>query len=177
MVTCYITKSLGTMRGRQDTLLISTIMRKQTDTKQTNDNFTVDIQPYAVASPRVYETDGTETLNHNPLYVFDGPGDPDTEHIVTQTGDMYAQVQKPTKNGNLETEHSRTSSSGAQVVTTPSGDIYAVVNEPKKQTDDRKEKVAPEVEDGPSRYTNQEGLVYAEIDNTTDSDINTDVLL
>ncbi|XP_033740624.1 uncharacterized protein LOC117327659 [Pecten maximus] len=147
-------------------VIVVIIRKKRSDAKNPEENFSVDIQPYAVATPKFYHDEGSDTLTQNSLYISAGPRVPDNNHIVTETGDMYAQVQKPATNENSETEHSNSSTRG-HAVTAPSGDVYAVVNKPGKQSDDRNDESQTDEDRRPSRYKNQEGLVYAEIDDTS----------
>ncbi|OWF54811.1 hypothetical protein KP79_PYT06601 [Mizuhopecten yessoensis] len=177
-------------------IVVIIIRKKGADVKRTEGNFAVDIQPYAVTTPKFYHNEGVDTITHNSLYESAGPRDPDTNHIVTETGDVYAQVQKPNKHTHSETEqsnhteHSQTTPSGDVYAvvnkpnkhthsetehsnhtehsqTTPSGDVYAVVNKPKKGANNTKDELHNDDNKRPSRYKNQEGLMYAEVDDTT----------
>ncbi|XP_033740623.1 protein let-653-like [Pecten maximus] len=129
--------------------------RGNTSNGNTNDGYDGDIQPYAITGTmKKYVNSDGDTITHNSLYESAGPRDPDDSHIVTGTGDMYAQVRKSDQYSTIkDTEIDR-----LELEETPKGDVYAVVNKSKK------EKTGNESGDNrPSRYRNADGLVYAEV--------------
>ncbi|XP_060071665.1 uncharacterized protein LOC132551530 [Ylistrum balloti] len=115
-----------------------------------------DMQPYAnTGTMKRYVNEDKDTITHNLLYESAGPRDPQENHIVTRTGDLYAQVQKPVKHSTVDPDETQ----NLELEESPKGDVYAVVRksqeQPKTDVTDRCQ---------PSRYTNPEGLVYAEVD-------------
>ncbi|XP_021339047.1 cell wall integrity and stress response component 2-like [Mizuhopecten yessoensis] len=147
-------------------VIVVIIRKRKPDDKQTSDNgdlsygntnggLSDDIHPYANTSTnkRYVNNDG-DTITHNSLYVSAGPRYPDTNYIVTGTGDMYAQVQKPETRSTM----AATGTEKLDLEESPQGDVYAVVNKSKNQNK------TGEIDDNrPSRYQNPDGLVYAEV--------------
>ncbi|XP_060071666.1 activating signal cointegrator 1 complex subunit 2 homolog [Ylistrum balloti] len=141
-------------------IVIVIVRKKRSVAKEADGNLSVDIQPYAVATPKFYHNDGFETLPENSDHLSGEPHEANTSHIVTKSGDLYAQVQ--TKHKCSEAEHSN--STTQETMKSPSGDVYAVVNKSEKQKNIVKDELQTNEVDQPSRCKNQDGLVYAELE-------------
>jgi len=109
--------------------------------------------PYA--SERAMDNDGQSGIRQNELYVSSD----DTmviENTASNSNNVYAEVQKKFKSENKENTKQEQNGAELSDLNAP-GPVYAEVKKPKsKQT--------VEEETCPSRYKNQDGLLYARVD-------------